>query len=97
MGYWLFKPEIWLIAGVALVIADMLFGLALFALSVGIAAGLISGMLYLESEFWFANQIILTSWREVFLIFAVLSVLMVFVIRRLFQARNDQGSDINQY
>lgn len=97
MGYWLFQPEVWLIFGIGLIIADLLFGLAMFVLPVGIAAGITAGVVYLESEFWFSDQILVETWREVLLIFAALSLVLVFIIRRSFQKSKSEEPDINDY
>lgn len=95
--YWLFKAEVWLIFALVLVVADILFGLGLFVLPVGVAAAIVSALLYAENNFWFSDTIILESWREVLFVFALLSLACVFLIRKIFQKGNDRAPDINDY
>lgn len=97
LSYWLFQPEIWLILAIVLVLSDVVIGLNFFVLPVGLAAGIVSAMLYAEQNFWFSDTIILESWREVLIAFAVLAVASVFVIRRVFQKSADAQPDINDY
>ena len=97
VSYWLFQPEVWLIFGLVLIGADILFGFAMFVLPVGLAAAIVSGLVYMESNFWFSDQILIEGWREVLLIFAALSLILVFVVRRVFQPTTDKSSDINDY
>jgi membrane protein implicated in regulation of membrane protease activity len=95
--YWLFQAEVWLILALVLIIADIVVGLDFFVLPVGIAAAVVSAMLFAESRFWFSDTILLESWREVLIAFAILSVAAIFLIRKLFQRRNIDTPDINQY
>jgi len=95
--YWLFQAEVWLILALILIIADIVVGLDFFVLPVGIAAAVVSAMLFAESRFWFSDTILLESWREVLIAFAILSVAAIFLIRKLFQRRHIDTPDINQY
>lgn len=95
--YWLFRPEVWIILAMVLIIADILIGLNLFVLPVGVSAALVSAALYAENRFWFSDTILLENWHDVLIAFAVLSIASVFLIRRMFQRRRDETPDINEY
>ncbi|MDW3204927.1 MAG: hypothetical protein R8L07_05235 [Alphaproteobacteria bacterium] len=95
--YWLFRPEVWIILAMVLIIADIMIGLNLFVLPVGVAAALVSAALFAENRFWFSDTILLEDWQDVLIAFAVLSVVSVFLIRKLFQRRRDDSPDINEY
>ncbi|HAE02091.1 MAG TPA: hypothetical protein DCL95_10860 [Rhodospirillaceae bacterium] len=95
--YWLFQAEAWLILALVLIIADIIVGLDFFVLPVGVAAAIVSALLFAESRFWFSDTILLESWREVLIAFAILSVAAIFLIRKLFQRHNADTPDINQY
>lgn len=95
--YWIFQPEVWLILALVLIIADILIGLNLFILPIGIAAAIVSAVIFAEQQHWFSDVVLLESWREVLVTFAVLSVAAVFLIRKLFQDKKAMESDINEY
>lgn len=95
--YWVFQPEVWLILALVLIIADILIGLNLFILPIGVAAAVVAAMIFAEQQHWFADVVLLESWREVLIAFGVLSVASVFLIRKLFQDKKSLETDINEY
>ena len=97
LSYWLFQPEAWLILALVLIIADIAVGMDHVVLPVGIAAAVVSAILFAENRFWFSNTVLLDSWRDVLIAFAVLSVAAVFLVRKLFQRRKADVADINDY
>jgi len=97
LSYWLFQPEAWLILALVLIISDIVIGMDYFVLPVGIAAALISALLFAENRFWFSNTILLETWRDILIAFAVLSIAAVFLVRTLFQRRKEDIRDINDY
>ncbi len=97
LSYWLFQPEAWLILALVLIISDIVIGMDYFVLPVGIAAALISALLFAENRFWFSTTILLETWRDILIAFAVLSIAAVFLVRTLFQRRKEDIRDINDY
>ena len=97
LSFWVFQSEVWLILALLLIVADIAVGLNFFVLPIGIAAALVSAMLFAEQHFWFSNLVLLESWRDVMIAFAVLAVVSVFVVKKLFQRPTDAEDDINTY
>lgn len=88
----LLDPRVWLAAGIALTIADILVGMAHFALAVGVACGLVSGVLFGQERDWYTA---VETWQGVALLFAVFSVASVAVLRWLVLRRTTP--DVNRY
>lgn len=91
----LFRPDIWLVVGIALIIADMFAG-TYWILPVGAAALLMATGLWLDSFLWPA-PIVLTTPARVLLVFALLSLAAMVVLRKVFQTFKQTESDINDY
>jgi membrane protein implicated in regulation of membrane protease activity len=88
-----FDPRFWLALGVLLVIADILIGMAHFALAVGVACIVLSAILYGQELHWYGAW--LGTWRAVALTFAVLAVVSVGLLRLTLRRPGQQ--DINRY
>ena len=93
-----FKPEVWLILGILLVLADIFLGYDFFVLPVGAAALLVSLIVYAQQDGWFGEEtVFLDDWHEVGFLFAFLSVISIGVIRFLWQRNKKEQPDINDY
>lgn len=97
LAYWLFRPEVWMILGIVLVLADIVFGFASFVLPIGVAAIIVAGLLYGQQEMWYGDHVLFAVWRDVGLWFAGLSILSIAIVKLAFQRRRDPQDDINQY
>ena len=96
MDYWSFQPEIWVILAILLVGADILLGLQFFVLAIGVAALLLSGVLFAQQNLWFGDAVVIGTWRGVGVWFSVLSLASIFLIKLVLRRRRGQ-SDINEY
>ena len=96
LGYWSLQPEFWLILALVLVGADIVLGLQFFVLSMGVAALVLSGVLFAQENQWFGDSVVIETWHSVGVWFAVLSVASIFLIRFLARQRRGQA-DINEY
>ena len=94
LSTWPFSPELWFTLAIILIIADVLIGMEFFVLSVGVAAFLISGLLWMQHQGFFE---LFESWRQIALCFAVLSLASLALIKRMFQDSGKNGRDINEY
>ena len=97
---WLFAPQFWVFAALALIGADMLLGLQYFALAVGVAALAMAGLLVAAPGLWPAGLAPPESWRGIAVWFAAFSVASVLLIRLAFQNFGRGASakpDINEY
>jgi membrane protein implicated in regulation of membrane protease activity len=97
LAYWLFRPEVWMILGIVLVLADVLIGFATFVLPVGIAAAIVAGLLYGQQNLWYGDHVLFEVWRDVGLWFAGLSILSIAIVKLAFQRKRGSQDDINQY
>ena len=92
----LFSPMVWLIFAVALILLDMLAGMALFVLSFGIAAVIVAGLLFAQQQ-GLPLPLLLDDWQTVTLCFAVLSVACIGLVKRLVKGKSGGDKDINHY
>ena len=96
-SYWIFKPEPWIILGIILIILDIFVGFDFFILPVGIAALILSGIIYAQINTWFGEFVIFETWKGIIIAFAVLSIISIGIIKFLFQMSKKSRPDINQY
>lgn len=96
MDYWSFQPEIWVILAILLVGADILLGLQFFVLAIGVAALLLSGVLFAQQNLWFGDALVIETWRGVGVWFSALSLVSIFLIKLVLRWRRGQP-DINEY
>ena len=94
-NYWLFDPNFWLIIGVLLIIADI-FLASFFLLPIGISALCMAALIYFDTAHIWEKEIF-TTWHNVLLWFAVLSVATIFIIQMIMKIRREKQKDINQY
>jgi membrane protein implicated in regulation of membrane protease activity len=97
MAYWMFRPEIWVILGILLVMADIFVGLAFFLLPVGLAALIVAPMLFGQQSGWYGEFVLFETWRDVSYWFAGLSVLSIGIVKVVFQRNAATNDDINEY
>ena len=94
---WLFEPEVWLILGLVLIALDIFVGMQFFVLSPGLASFIVGGLLQAQLSGWFGDSLLFETWRGLLIWWAVLSVLSIGLVRKLFQKKNADQSDINEY
>ncbi len=90
------SPEVWAIIALVLVGADVALGLDFFVLSIGVAALLLAGLLFLQENVWPGGVALLETWRDVGLWFAGLSVGSTILIRLALRRRGARA-DVNEY
>ena len=91
---WPFSPELWFTLAIVMIIADVLIGMEFFVLSVGVAAFMISGLLWMQHHGLFD---LFESWSQIALCFAALSLGSIAVIKWMFRNSGGTGRDINDY
>ena len=96
-SYWVFKPELWIILGIILITLDIFIGFEFFVLPVGVAALILSGIIYATINVWFGEFVPFETWKGVLIWFSVLSIISVGIIRFFFQRSKKQQPDINRY
>ena len=89
-SYWLFQPQAWIILGIILVIADIFLGYGLFILPFGISAFIISAII-------FADKHVYIKEINVLIYYSAISIISIFIIKKLFQKKLSKQSDINDY
>lgn len=95
--YWIFLPEAWVILGILLIAAELFDG-NMIALPLGITALAIALLIYGQSALWFDDTVLFETWRQVLMVYAGLAVIMVAIIRFVFQRkRKAQEKDVNDY
>lgn len=97
LDYWVFRYEVWIILGIALIGLDLLVGLNFFALALGTAALTLAALVFVETEIWYADVLLLGNWRDAAIAYAVASVAEVYLIKRFFKRSVDDKPDINKY
>jgi len=96
-NYWAYVEEIWVIFGLFLIIADIFLGFNFFVLPAGIAALIISGLLYLENRALLGDFVLFETWRTVIFSFAVVAIVSVGILKLVFQRKKNTDSDVNTY
>jgi len=95
LNFLAFSADFWMILGLVLIIVDI-FLASFFLLPIGISALIVSGALY-----FFIEEVqstgLMTSWRDILLWFAALSVISIFLMQLFVRIRKKDRKDINQY
>ncbi|MBP5856290.1 hypothetical protein KAJ83_04670 [Marivibrio halodurans] len=97
IDYWVFRYEVWIILGIALIALDLLVGLNFFALALGAAALTLAVLVFAETEIWYEEALLLDDWHDMAIAYGVLSVAEVYLIKRFFKRSVDDKPDINKY
>ena len=96
-AFWVFKPELWIILGIILIILDLLIGFDFFVLPVGISALLMAGIIYVQLNDWFGEFVVFQTWVGLLIWFSALSFISIGIIKLFFQKSKEDQPDINQY
>ena len=97
LNYWAYVTEIWLITGLILVIADIFLGFGFFVLPIGVAALIMSLLIYGENNALYGSFILFENWKFVIVCFSVLSVISVGLLKLFFQRSSKDDPDVNKY
>lgn len=89
------RPEIWLVAGVLLVIAEIFTG-TIFSLALGLAALLTAAIAWLDGGGYLPAWLTMTDWRVALLVLASSALITVPLMRTLF-GPGARGRDVNDY
>jgi membrane protein implicated in regulation of membrane protease activity len=93
INYWLLLPEMWLIAGIVLIVAELLLGTAYFLLALGVASLIFSGLAFLQEK-----ELVnfLTDWMDIAVVYGLLTLVSIFLLRFFVQDKT-KSEDINKY
>jgi membrane protein implicated in regulation of membrane protease activity len=97
LNYLVFLTEMWVILAIALILADLFFGMNYILLPVGIACLAIAGLVFLKNHDILPQFVALDHWRHVGYWFAGLSVIAVAVLQIYARSNTKDNEDINQY
>ena len=95
INYWLFEPNFWVIIGIFLIVVDI-FLASFFLLPIGVSALIMAALIFFDTS-QFLELELFTTWRDILLCFAVLSVISIFLIQFAIKFRRRKEQDINQY
>ena len=97
MSTLLLDAQFWVALGLVLVLADIFLGFSLFVLPVGVAALIVAGIIFVQTNAILGITQLYADWQGVVYWFAGLSVISVGLLRLIFQRRKKDLPDINQY
>ena len=95
INYWLFEPNFWVIIGIFLIVVDI-FLASFFLLPIGVSALIMAALIFFDTS-QFLELELFTTWRNILLCFAALSVISIFLIQLAMKFRGNRAKDINQY
>ena len=95
INYWLFEPNFWVIIGIFLIVVDI-FLASFFLLPIGGAALTMAALIFFDTS-QFLELELFSTWRDILLCFAALSVISIFLIQFAMKFRRKSEQDINQY
>ncbi len=97
LNYWLFLPELWVILGIILILADLFIGLSYVLLPFSISSILTALLIFFDSQGMLYDIISFDTWRNVIYWFAGLSFFSVVILRKFTQIGRKGTDDINKY
>jgi membrane protein implicated in regulation of membrane protease activity len=93
VNYWLLLPEVWLIAGLVLIVAELLLGSGYFLLALGVAALIFSGLVRLQEKGLIS---LLADWMDIAVVYGLLTLVSIFILKFFVQDKT-KNEDINKY
>ena len=93
INYWLLLPKVWIIFGFALVILEILIGTGYISLSFGIAAILMSLIVYSQNTWNYSATL---NWMDIAFLYGILSIVAILILK-LFSQNQSATKDINKY
>ena len=97
MSTLLLDAQFWVALGLVLVLADIFLGFSLFVLPVGVAALIVAGIVFVQTNAILGITQLYSDWQGLVYWFAGLSVVSVGLLRLIFQRPKKDLPDINQY
>ena len=97
MSTLLLDAQFWVALGLVLVLADIFLGFSLFVLPVGVAALIVAGIIFVQTNAILGITQLYSDWQGLVYWFAGLSVVSVGLLRLIFQRPRKDLPDINQY
>lgn len=97
MSTLLLDAQFWVALGLVLVLADIFLGFSLFVLPVGVAALIVAGIIFVQTNAILGITQLYSDWQGLVYWFAGLSVVSVGLLRLIFQRPKKDLPDINQY
>ena len=96
--FWLFQPEVWIIAGIILIAAEVLDGSTIFFLPFGVGALLNAILIGQQANTSMPDLLIFNDWWEMLVSWAVLALVASLILRMISRYRSkSQDADINEY
>ncbi|MBT4888038.1 MAG: hypothetical protein HON65_00595 [Rhodospirillales bacterium] len=97
LNYWSYVTEVWIILGLILIIGDVFLGFNFFVLPIGIAALIMSALVYVDNNEVFGPIVLFSDWKVVIFWFAILSMVSVGLLKYFFQRNQKDEPDVNNY
>ena len=97
LNYWSYVTEVWIILGLILIIGDVFLGFNFFVLPIGIAALIMSALVYVDNNEVFGPIVLFSDWKVVIFWFALLSMVSVGLLKYFFQRNQKDEPDVNNY
>jgi membrane protein implicated in regulation of membrane protease activity len=98
LGYWLFQPEVWVIAGILLVLAEVLDGSAIFFLPFGLGALANALLVHWQGSAALPSLLVLETWYDTLISLALLALVALLVLRLFMRFRcRTPPADVNDY
>ena len=82
-SYWIFQSKVWVILGFTLIIIDIFLG-SFFILPIGVAAFLVSGLIFAQNQLWFGDFMFLKRGE-----------VLQFLFRNIFHINRDNPINIS--
>lgn len=98
IAYWLYQPEVWIILGIVLILAELTDGSAIFFLPFGLGALSNALLVSLQSSENLPSVLEFSEWWNMLISWALLAVVALGLLRLIFSfRRRKKDQDINEY
>ena len=97
INVWLLNFEIWIIIGIIFILFELTDGSAIFFLPLGIGSLILSFYIYLSNIGIIHQSIIIDTWYNTLVIWAILSLITSLLISLFRKKYSNKNPDINDY
>ena len=97
ISIWLLQFEIWIIIGIIFILLELTDGSAIFFLPLGLSSFVTSSYVFALKNMFLPSILFFDKWYEILLLWALLGLLISFLLVRFWKKASTTDDDVNNY
>ncbi len=92
-----FVFQTWIVVGIAFLILELFDGSTIFFLPLSLSSFVTSAYVFALESFFLPSMLFLNKWYEILLFWALLGLIISFVLVRFWKRSTSDNNDVNNY